>query len=183
MGDEDIRDGLKQAADEPRWIFSDRHTQSPLEVFLTAPPQQELERILGFPLDPEALQVWLQRNAAEADKGSEKTEAATASGESMPSKPSSGSRPMEASEALEPDAAEESKATSTELANDAATMQEPLQAPDVPEFEVPEAPEVESHGPTKGDKLATPPKASHNPVIEVMESPLKRGPDAHLNLN
>ena len=45
-----------------RWGYSDRDWNSPLEVFLTAPPQSELEKVLGFPLSPKELAQHLEED-------------------------------------------------------------------------------------------------------------------------
>ena len=68
MGDEDLGTSLNQRLGPPAVpIFSDRDTNSPLEKFLEAPPQAELEKILGFPLDEDRLKVFLagQKEARE----------------------------------------------------------------------------------------------------------------------
>ena len=68
MGDEDLGTSLHQALGPPAVpIFSDRDTNSALEKFLEAPPQAELEKILGFPLDEDRLKVFLagQKEARE----------------------------------------------------------------------------------------------------------------------
>ena len=52
-------------------IFSDRDSNSPLEKFLEAPPQAELEAILGFPLDEDRLKIFLEQEKAQRAQDAE----------------------------------------------------------------------------------------------------------------
>ena len=47
--------------------YSDRNAESPREVFLKAPPQEELEKALGFPLDEVRLREFLAQKKAERE--------------------------------------------------------------------------------------------------------------------
>ena len=47
--------------------YSDRNAESPNEVFLKAPPQEELEKALGFPLDEVRLREFLAQKKAERE--------------------------------------------------------------------------------------------------------------------
>ena len=64
MEDADLGAGLNQALSPHVRIFSDRDTNSPLEKFLEAPPQAELEEILEFPLDEGRLKEFLAQEKA-----------------------------------------------------------------------------------------------------------------------
>ena len=48
-------------ASQKLWGFSDRDENSPLDVWLTAPPRDELEKVLGFPLSPKRLAEHLEK--------------------------------------------------------------------------------------------------------------------------
>ena len=63
MGDEQLREEMQGK------FYSDRNNDSPLEVFLRPPPKDELEKVLGFPLDEHRLKVFLAEKRAlrEAD--------------------------------------------------------------------------------------------------------------------
>ena len=76
MADEALGASLNRALTPPTPIFSDRNSDSPLEKFLEAPPQAELEQILGFPLDEDRLKAFLeeQRAIRENANGDEKSE-------------------------------------------------------------------------------------------------------------
>ena len=63
MADGDVSEKLSSNCSAPPAVpnFSDRDSNSPLEKFLEAPPQAELEKILGFPLDEDRLKVFLEK--------------------------------------------------------------------------------------------------------------------------
>ena len=81
MADSDLRDGLNRALVPATPIFSDRDSNSPLEKFLEAPPQAELEKILGFPLDEDRLQEFLAQ-----EKSKRESEAQDAHLQTLPEK-------------------------------------------------------------------------------------------------
>ena len=73
MADGDVSEKLSSDCSPPPAvpIFSDRDSNSPLEKFLEAPPQAELEKILGFPLDEDRLKVFLEKEKAQRNPGQE----------------------------------------------------------------------------------------------------------------